>query len=224
MPTLMVTVNNWHCRIQEKWEQLACNFISSLDSYLRVYTNMADCVSLCVGRHTCQARIRPKWGDCCWQRSVPDVPMCHTFPERTPSAVQTPAGTHKFVKSLLFSAVCFVKTSHTGDLSNWLVWEEKKNQEHIFRLCGAILLFDSSVYTYQALKMKYFSNRPGPTPGPQLPRPNYSADVLREKETAGLKRKIEGLETSNEKTDSYLIFLTVTQPLLWWFGFSKLYE
>lgn len=51
----------------------------------------------------------------------------------------------------------------------------------------------------QALKMKYFSNRPGPTPGPQLPRPNCSAEALREKETVGLKRKIEGLETSKDR-------------------------
>uniref|UniRef100_A0A7N6APL6 Protein kinase domain-containing protein n=1 Tax=Anabas testudineus TaxID=64144 RepID=A0A7N6APL6_ANATE len=48
----------------------------------------------------------------------------------------------------------------------------------------------------QALKTRYFSNRPGPTPGPQLPRPNCSAEVLREKEKVGLKRKIEGLETT----------------------------
>ncbi|KAK7933577.1 hypothetical protein WMY93_004473 [Mugilogobius chulae] len=51
----------------------------------------------------------------------------------------------------------------------------------------------------QALKMKYFSNRPGPTPGPQLPRPNCSAEALREKETVGLKRKIVGLETTSMK-------------------------
>lgn len=48
----------------------------------------------------------------------------------------------------------------------------------------------------KALKMGYFSNRPGPTPGPQLPRPNCSVEALREKETIGLKRKIEGLETT----------------------------
>lgn len=51
--------------------------------------------------------------------------------------------------------------------------------------------------------MRYFSNRPGPTPGPQLPRPNCSAEALREKETVGLKRKIEGLETSKEHISSY---------------------
>lgn len=48
--------------------------------------------------------------------------------------------------------------------------------------------------------MRYFSNRPGPTPGPQLPRPNCSVEALREKETVGLKRKIEGLDSSNEHT------------------------
>lgn len=45
--------------------------------------------------------------------------------------------------------------------------------------------------------MRYFSNRPGPTPGPQLPRPNCSVEALREKEPVGLKRKIEGLDSSN---------------------------
>uniref|UniRef100_A0A8C7ZST4 Cyclin-dependent kinase 7 n=1 Tax=Oryzias sinensis TaxID=183150 RepID=A0A8C7ZST4_9TELE len=78
--------------------------------------------------------------------------------------------------------------------------------EHIFSAAGDDLLellqglftFNPSTRTTatQALKMKYFSNRPGPTPGPQLPRPNCSAEALREKETVGLKRKIEGLETT----------------------------
>lgn len=52
-------------------------------------------------------------------------------------------------------------------------------------------------FTVQALKMRYFSNRPGPTPGPQLPRPNCSVEALKEKETMGLKRKIDGLASSN---------------------------
>uniref|UniRef100_A0A8C6PMP5 Cyclin-dependent kinase 7 n=1 Tax=Nothobranchius furzeri TaxID=105023 RepID=A0A8C6PMP5_NOTFU len=78
--------------------------------------------------------------------------------------------------------------------------------EHIFSAAGDDLLellqglftFSPSTRTTatQALKMKYFSNRPGPTPGPQLPQPNCSAEALRENETAGLKRKIEGLETT----------------------------
>lgn len=60
----------------------------------------------------------------------------------------------------------------------------------------------------QALKMKYFSNRPGPTPGPQLPRPNCSVEALREKETVGLKRKIEGLETSNQHILSHRLYIS----------------
>lgn len=78
--------------------------------------------------------------------------------------------------------------------------------EHIFSAAGDDLLellqglftFNPSMRTTatQALKMGYFSNRPGPTPGPQLPRPNCSVEALREKETIGLKRKIEGLETT----------------------------
>uniref|UniRef100_A0A8C6PKK2 Cyclin-dependent kinase 7 n=1 Tax=Nothobranchius furzeri TaxID=105023 RepID=A0A8C6PKK2_NOTFU len=75
--------------------------------------------------------------------------------------------------------------------------------EHIFSAAGDDLLellqglftFSPSTRTTatQALKMKYFSNRPGPTPGPQLPQPNCSAEALRENETAGLKRKIEAV-------------------------------
>uniref|UniRef100_A0A3Q2Z3V6 Cyclin-dependent kinase 7 n=1 Tax=Hippocampus comes TaxID=109280 RepID=A0A3Q2Z3V6_HIPCM len=81
--------------------------------------------------------------------------------------------------------------------------------EHIFsaatddllELLHGLFTFNPSTRTTatQALKMKYFSNRPGPTPGPQLPRPNCSAEVLREKETVGLKRKREGLETTTMK-------------------------
>uniref|UniRef100_A0A7N8YEG2 Cyclin-dependent kinase 7 n=1 Tax=Mastacembelus armatus TaxID=205130 RepID=A0A7N8YEG2_9TELE len=81
--------------------------------------------------------------------------------------------------------------------------------EHIFSAAGDDLLellqglftFNPSTRTTatQALKMKYFSNRPGPTPGPQLPRPNCSAEGLRQKEKIGLKRKIEGLETTAMK-------------------------
>ncbi|TWW60082.1 Cyclin-dependent kinase 7 [Takifugu flavidus] len=64
--------------------------------------------------------------------------------------------------------------------------------EHIFSAAGDDLLeLLQGLFTFnplmrttatQALKMKYFSNRPGPTPGPQLPRPNCSVEALREKE------------------------------------------
>lgn len=62
----------------------------------------------------------------------------------------------------------------------------------------SLLVFILLCGVLQALKMRYFSNRPGPTPGPQLPRPNGSVEALREKETVGLKRKIEGLDSSNQ--------------------------
>ena len=59
----------------------------------------------------------------------------------------------------------------------------------------------------QALKMRYFSNRPGPTPGHQLPRPNSSAEALKEKEnlTIGVKRKRDGLEQSKKNTSHVLL-------------------
>ncbi|XP_067084317.1 cyclin-dependent kinase 7 isoform X2 [Osmerus mordax] len=83
--------------------------------------------------------------------------------------------------------------------------------EHIFSAAGDDLLellqglftFNPStrITATQALKMRYFSNRPGPTPGHQLPRPNSSAEALKEKEnlTIGVKRKRDGLEQSGMK-------------------------
>ncbi|KAA8592314.1 hypothetical protein FQN60_017769 [Etheostoma spectabile] len=78
--------------------------------------------------------------------------------------------------------------------------------EHIFSAAGDDLLeLLQSFFTFnpltrttatQALTMRYFSNRPAPTPGPQLPRPNCAAEALREKETICLKRKLEGPETA----------------------------
>ncbi|XP_063819532.1 cyclin-dependent kinase 7 [Pseudophryne corroboree] len=51
--------------------------------------------------------------------------------------------------------------------------------------------------TSQALKKKYFSNRPAPTPGHLLPRPNCSVEALKEQQnlTLGIKRKrVDGPE------------------------------
>uniref|UniRef100_UPI00358EB1CA cyclin-dependent kinase 7 isoform X1 n=2 Tax=Myxine glutinosa TaxID=7769 RepID=UPI00358EB1CA len=57
---------------------------------------------------------------------------------------------------------------------------------------------NSRITATQALNMSYFSNRPGPTPGPQLPRANCAAEAAKEQHlhlTAGMKRKRkEGLE------------------------------
>ncbi|XP_053303971.1 cyclin-dependent kinase 7 [Spea bombifrons] len=49
----------------------------------------------------------------------------------------------------------------------------------------------------QALKKRYFSNRPAPTPGNLLPRPNCSAEALKEQQNLnlGIKRKrTEGID------------------------------
>ncbi|XP_076854139.1 cyclin-dependent kinase 7 [Brachyhypopomus gauderio] len=53
----------------------------------------------------------------------------------------------------------------------------------------------------KALRMRYFSQRPAPTPGHQLPRPNSSAEALKEKEnvTIGIKRKRDGIEQGTLK-------------------------
>ncbi|XP_055487748.1 cyclin-dependent kinase 7 [Leucoraja erinacea] len=81
--------------------------------------------------------------------------------------------------------------------------------EHIFRAAGDDLLEllqdlftfhpNARVTATQALKKRYFSNRPGPTVGPQLPRPNGVTEVLKEQEVkAGLKRK----RTDNQEQGS----------------------
>uniref|UniRef100_A0A2K5J079 Cyclin-dependent kinase 7 n=2 Tax=Colobinae TaxID=9569 RepID=A0A2K5J079_COLAP len=78
---------------------------------------------------------------------------------------------------------------------------------HIFSAAGddlldliqGLFLFNpcARITATQALKMKYFSNRPGPTPGCQLPRPNCPVETLKEQSnpTLAMKRKrTEALE------------------------------
>ncbi|NXB42239.1 CDK7 kinase, partial [Leucopsar rothschildi] len=79
--------------------------------------------------------------------------------------------------------------------------------QHIFSAAGDDLLnLLQGLFTFnpctrvtatQALKQKYFSNRPGPTPGNQLPRPNCPAEAAKEQQNAllNLKRKrTEGID------------------------------
>ncbi|XP_025929524.1 cyclin-dependent kinase 7 isoform X2 [Apteryx rowi] len=82
--------------------------------------------------------------------------------------------------------------------------------QHIFSAAGDDLLdLLQGLFTFnpcarvtatQALKQKYFSNRPGPTPGSQLPRPNCPAEALKEQQNAllNLKRKrTEGIDQAS---------------------------
>ncbi|XP_035748680.1 cyclin-dependent kinase 7 isoform X6 [Egretta garzetta] len=82
--------------------------------------------------------------------------------------------------------------------------------QHIFSAAGDDLLnLLQGLFTFnpctrvtatQALKQKYFSNRPGPTPGNQLPRPNCPAEAVKEQQNAllNLKRKrTEGIDQGN---------------------------
>ncbi|EOB08402.1 Cell division protein kinase 7, partial [Anas platyrhynchos] len=82
--------------------------------------------------------------------------------------------------------------------------------QHIFSAAGDDLLsLLQGLFTFnpcarvtatQALKQKYFSNRPGPTPGSQLPRPNCPAEAVKEQQNAipNLKRKrTEGIDQGN---------------------------
>ncbi|XP_048705519.2 cyclin-dependent kinase 7 isoform X1 [Caretta caretta] len=79
--------------------------------------------------------------------------------------------------------------------------------QHIFSAAGddlldllqGLFIFNpcTRVTATQALKQKYFSNRPGPTPGIQLPRPNCPAEALKEQQNSllNLKRKrTEGID------------------------------
>uniref|UniRef100_A0A2K5R7A1 Cyclin-dependent kinase 7 n=3 Tax=Platyrrhini TaxID=9479 RepID=A0A2K5R7A1_CEBIM len=70
---------------------------------------------------------------------------------------------------------------------------------HIFSAAGddlldliqGLFLFNpcARITATQALKMKYFSNRPGPTPGCQLPRPNCPVETLKEQSNPALATK-----------------------------------
>ncbi|XP_028852177.1 cyclin-dependent kinase 7 [Denticeps clupeoides] len=83
--------------------------------------------------------------------------------------------------------------------------------EHIFSAAGDDLLeLLQGLFTYnpctritssEALMARYFSNRPAPSKGPQLPRPNCSAEALKEKEnlTIGIKRKRDSIEQGTLK-------------------------
>uniref|UniRef100_A0A2K5NLF1 Cyclin-dependent kinase 7 n=1 Tax=Cercocebus atys TaxID=9531 RepID=A0A2K5NLF1_CERAT len=78
---------------------------------------------------------------------------------------------------------------------------------HIFNAAGddlldliqGLFLFDpcARITATQALKMKYFSNRPGPIPGCQLPRPNCPVETLKEQSNPALatkRKRTEALE------------------------------
>nr|XP_020854121.1 cyclin-dependent kinase 7 isoform X2 [Phascolarctos cinereus] len=71
--------------------------------------------------------------------------------------------------------------------------------QHIFSAAGDDLLdLIQGLFTFnpctrltatQALKTKYFSNRPGPTPGCHLPRPNCSTEALKEQPHSAMAAK-----------------------------------
>ncbi|KAG8516128.1 Cyclin-dependent kinase 7, partial [Galemys pyrenaicus] len=79
--------------------------------------------------------------------------------------------------------------------------------QHIFSAAGddlldliqGLFLFNpcTRITAAQALKTKYFSNRPGPTPGCQLPRPNCPVETLKEQSNPGVatkRKRTEALE------------------------------
>uniref|UniRef100_A0A8D2IDU1 Cyclin-dependent kinase 7 n=1 Tax=Urocitellus parryii TaxID=9999 RepID=A0A8D2IDU1_UROPR len=79
--------------------------------------------------------------------------------------------------------------------------------QHIFIAAGddlldliqGLFLFNpcTRITATQALKTKYFSNRPGPTPGSQLPRPNCPVETLKEQSNPAMatkRKRTEALE------------------------------
>ncbi|XP_015337652.1 cyclin-dependent kinase 7 [Marmota marmota marmota] len=79
--------------------------------------------------------------------------------------------------------------------------------QHIFIAAGddlldliqGLFLFNpcTRITATQALKTKYFSNRPGPTPGCQLPRPNCPVETLKEQSNPAMatkRKRTEALE------------------------------
>ncbi|XP_030323588.1 cyclin-dependent kinase 7 isoform X3 [Calypte anna] len=88
--------------------------------------------------------------------------------------------------------------------------------QHIFCAAGDDLLsLLQGLFTFnpctrvtatQALKQKYFSNRPGPTPGNQLPRPNCPAEAVKEQQNALLNFKRKRLEGEDQGLPKKLVF------------------
>ncbi|XP_059132435.1 cyclin-dependent kinase 7 isoform X1 [Peromyscus eremicus] len=71
--------------------------------------------------------------------------------------------------------------------------------DDLLELIQGLFLFNPCTRTTasQALKTKYFSNRPGPTPGCQLPRPNCPSEALKEQanpSVATKRKRTEALE------------------------------
>ncbi|XP_071586580.1 cyclin-dependent kinase 7 isoform X2 [Heliangelus exortis] len=59
---------------------------------------------------------------------------------------------------------------------------------------------------WPALKQKYFSNRPAPTPGNQLPRPNCPAEAVKEQQNTLLNFKRKRLEGEDQGLPKKLVF------------------
>ncbi|XP_062368716.1 cyclin-dependent kinase 7 isoform X3 [Cinclus cinclus] len=88
--------------------------------------------------------------------------------------------------------------------------------QHIFSAAGDDLLsLLQGLFTFnpctrvtatQALKQKYFSNRPAPTPGNQLPRPNCPAEAAKEQQHALLNLKRKRTEGIDQGLPKKLIF------------------
>uniref|UniRef100_A0A5F9DBW9 Cyclin-dependent kinase 7 n=1 Tax=Oryctolagus cuniculus TaxID=9986 RepID=A0A5F9DBW9_RABIT len=71
--------------------------------------------------------------------------------------------------------------------------------DDLLELIQGLFLFNpcTRITATQALKTKYFSNRPGPTPGCQLPRPNCPVETLKEQSNPAMatkRKRTEALE------------------------------
>ncbi|EDM10210.1 cyclin-dependent kinase 7 (homolog of Xenopus MO15 cdk-activating kinase), isoform CRA_b [Rattus norvegicus] len=71
--------------------------------------------------------------------------------------------------------------------------------DDLLELIQGLFLFNpcTRITASQALRTKYFSNRPGPTPGCQLPRPNCPVEALKEQSNPAMatkRKRAEALE------------------------------
>uniref|UniRef100_A0A8D0H9Z8 Cyclin-dependent kinase 7 n=1 Tax=Sphenodon punctatus TaxID=8508 RepID=A0A8D0H9Z8_SPHPU len=88
--------------------------------------------------------------------------------------------------------------------------------QHIFSAAGddllellqGLFMFNpcTRVTATQALKQKYFSNRPAPTSGNQLPRPNCPTETLKEQQNPLLSLKRKRTEGADQGLPKKLIF------------------
>lgn len=80
--------------------------------------------------------------------------------------------------------------------------------DDLLELLGAMLDYNpcKRCTSTQALKMQYFFNKPGPSPGTALPRPGVPSEVLKEQEHGRASRKRKLLDEPSGHLAKKLVF------------------